>query len=126
MCEHDLPAAILGIAFKGGVDIATGSPAMLCRCLLEERGRSALVYDERCGLTPELRGPHVFLVGTRHPEHPSFPFPAGSVVIDPWRYIPPREGVQVIAVGGAGVEDLHGGNGREPSRLAATAMLSRT
>jgi UDPglucose 6-dehydrogenase len=102
MCEHDLPPAILGIAFKAGTDITTGSAAVLCRRLLEERGHSPVVYDARCGLTPELDGPHVFLVGARHPEHVDFPFPEGSVVIDPWRFVAARDGVTVIPVGGQG------------------------
>lgn len=101
VCRHDLPTAILGIAFKAGTDIITGSPAILCQRLLEERGRTPVVYDERCGQTPRIEGPHVFLVGARHPEHARFPFPPGSVVIDPWRYIPPQDGVEVIAVGAA-------------------------
>jgi hypothetical protein len=41
----------------------------------------------------------VFLVGSRHPEHVEYPFPAGSVVIDPWRYIPSRDDITVIPVG---------------------------
>jgi UDPglucose 6-dehydrogenase len=99
MCEHELPTAILGIAFKAGTDLAVGSAAVLCQRLLEERGRAPIVYDERCGLTPSIEGPHVFLVGARHPEHTRFPFPPGSVVIDPWRFVPPRDGVTVIGVG---------------------------
>lgn len=126
MCEHDLPKAILGIAFKAGTDIITGSAAVLCKQLLEERGHLPLIYDERCGLTPTIDEPHVFLVGARHPEHPDFRFPEGSVVIDPWRYVPEREGITVISVGagpdrvvasylpvdtGAAAQ-LHDGNGR--------------
>jgi UDPglucose 6-dehydrogenase len=99
ICEHDLPPAILGVAFKAGTDLVTGSPAVLCQRLLKERGRDPVVYDQRCGLTPKIDGPHVFLVGARHPEHPDYPFPPGSVVIDPWRYIEPRDGVTVIPVG---------------------------
>ncbi len=99
MCGYDLPPAILGMAFKAGTDITTGSTAALCQRLLEERGRPPLIYDQVCGLTPALSGPHVFLVGARHPEHPEFRFPAGSVVIDPWRYIRPQPGVTVIPVG---------------------------
>ena len=99
MCECDLPTAILGLSFKAGTDITTGSPAGLCRRMLEERGRRPVVYDERCGLTPDIDKPHVFLVGARHPEHVEFEFPDGSVVIDPWRYIPSRPGITLVPVG---------------------------
>ena len=99
MSDYDLPPAILGLAFKAGTDITTGSPAALCRRMLHERGSDPVVYDARCGLTPEIDEPHVFLVGARHPEHVDFEFPAGSVVIDPWRYIPSRPDVTVISVG---------------------------
>jgi UDPglucose 6-dehydrogenase len=120
VCEHDLPTAILGLAFKAGTDLVTGSPAALCRRLLEERGREPVVYDERCGMTPAIDGPHVFLVGARHPEHPDFPFPEGSVVIDPWRYIPERDGMTVIPVGADGGPRTAGGNGRVHSGMLAT------
>ena len=99
LCEYELPPVILGLAFKAGSSIATGSPAALCRKLLQERGRPPLVYDAHCGLTPEITEPHAFLVGAKHPEHPDFAFPPGSVVIDPWRYIPSRPGITVIPVG---------------------------
>ena len=119
MCEHELPTAILGLAFKAGTDITTGSPAALCRRMLEERGRPAVVYDARCGLTPEIDGPHVFLVGARHPEHREFAFPAGSVVIDPWRYIPRQPGVTVVRVGVNG-----GGDGSAEAEPVLAEALS--
>jgi UDPglucose 6-dehydrogenase len=119
MCEHDLPPAILGVAFKAGTDIVTGSPAVLCQRILEERGFEPVVYDERCGFTSEINGPHVFLIGTRHPEHPEFPFPEGSVVIDPWRYIEPRPGVTVIPVGIAPCPD---GDAATVGACAVTAL----
>jgi hypothetical protein len=43
----------------------------------------------------------IFLIGTKHPDFVDFKFPEGSVVIDPWRYIPQRPGITVISVGRA-------------------------
>jgi len=43
--------------------------------------------------------PRCYVIGTRHREFVEFPFPEGSVVVDPWRYVPPRPGVRLIAVG---------------------------
>ena len=47
---------------------------------------------------PEF-APSVFLIGTRHELFREIKFPAGSVVVDPWRYIPDQEGVRVVRVG---------------------------
>jgi hypothetical protein len=43
----------------------------------------------------------VYVVATCHDEFaaPDWPYPAGSVVIDPWRIVPRRTGIEVIHVG---------------------------
>jgi putative (di)nucleoside polyphosphate hydrolase len=38
-------------------------------------------------------------IATEHPEFRDFPFAPGSVVLDPFRYIGPRDGVEVIGIG---------------------------
>ncbi len=56
---------------------------------------------------PHVHGPReslpkaVYLVGARHPEFEKYAFPRGSVVLDPWRYIPNQPGVEVIRLGQA-------------------------
>jgi UDPglucose 6-dehydrogenase len=102
MCAHDLPKAIVGYSFKAGTDLTVGSPALLLNAILEERGIRPFLYD------PHVEGaefdlsklePHVFLIGAKHPEFTSLTFPNGSVVIDPWRFLAPQDGVTLIPVG---------------------------
>ena len=103
MQEHALPKVILGYAFKADCNITTGSPALLLRAILEQRGEQVILMDPHVdpvsfdsGALPVA----VYLVGARHSEFPALQFPAGSVVIDPWRYIPADQpGVRVIPVG---------------------------
>ena len=102
MCAYDLPKAIVGYSFKSGTNRIVGSPALLLKTILEERGFQPLLYD------PYVEGarrdiaklwPHVFLIGAKHPEFTSLRFPKDSIVIDPWRYLPPQDGVGIIPVG---------------------------
>jgi len=97
---HDLPKVILGKAFKPETSLVAGSPSILLKNLLEERGHSVTLYDPHIdAVCPEF-GPSVFLIGTKHPEFEHFNFPVGSVVLDPWRYVAAQAGICVIPVGG--------------------------
>ncbi len=100
MEEHDLPKVVLGKSFKPETNITVGSPSILLKNLLEERGHAVAMYDPYVdGQMPEFE-PSVFLIGTKHPDFACFDYPEGSVVIDPWRYIPDKSGSSVIRVGG--------------------------
>jgi UDPglucose 6-dehydrogenase len=92
---------ILGKSFKCETNITVGSPAILLKNILEERGNEVEMYDPHVDTgAPVPRYPKsVFLVGTNHPEFTDFQFPKGSIVLDPWRYIPPQTGVDVVGVG---------------------------
>ena len=97
---------ILGKAFKPETNLLDGSPSLLLKNLLEERGHSVLMYDPHVDQgDPPKFGASVFLVGTRHPEFEFFVFPEGSVVLDPWRYIADRPGVNVIRIGAGNVDE---------------------
>jgi UDPglucose 6-dehydrogenase len=93
---------IYGRAFKAGTNLTVGSPATLLRNLLEERGFEVEMYDPHVdeGSCP-FDEPRVYFVATKHDEfaRDDFTFPAGSIVLDPWRYVPAREGVEVIPIG---------------------------
>ena len=92
---------VLGKSFKAGTNIVLGSPAILLKNLLEERGNDVEMWDPYVDVEqprPEFP-PSIFLIGTKHPDFVDFAFPKGSVVIDPWRYIPQQPGVEVIRVG---------------------------
>ena len=43
--------------------------------------------------------PALYFIGTKHLDFLTFPFVDGSVVLDPWRYIPDKAGVEVIRIG---------------------------
>lgn len=95
------PVWILGQAFKAGSDLTAGSPALLLRGLLEERGVRAGMWDPHVpgGEAPPVGVPLCYFIGTRHPEFRVFAFNPGSVVLDPWRYLPPRPGVELVPIG---------------------------
>ena len=99
MCEHKLPKVILGKSFKPETNIMLGSPSILCKNLLEANGHSVTMYDPYIDTKVPSFKPSVFLIGTKHLQFAKFNFPAGSVVIDPWRYIEPTSGVKLIRVG---------------------------
>lgn len=101
-----LEPAILGIAYKPGSHITTGSPALLVKGLHERANpHQPLVptYDPRVPGHDDphvLKKPHVYLIGCKHPEFQyAIDFPAGSVVIDPFRYIPDQPDVRVVRLG---------------------------
>lgn len=103
--QRDLPIGILGTAYKPGSRIVTGSPALLVKSLLERFGASVSTYDpyvsQKDADAPVIIAPHVLLVGCKHPEFTRLPIPTGSVVIDPFRYMPDRPGVKVVRLGQA-------------------------
>ena len=102
MCAYSLPKAIIGYSFKAGINLTVGSPALLLKAMLEERGFRLFLYDplvEGAERNLSKLAPHVFLIGARHQEFRALTFPKGSVVIDPWRYLAAQNGVTFIPVG---------------------------
>lgn len=93
---------IYGRAFKAGTNLTVGSPATLLANLLKERGFEVQMYDPHVDMTPcPFDRAGVYFVATNHSEFadPNWRFPQGSIVIDPWRYIPKQAGVEVMPVG---------------------------
>ncbi len=107
MEEHDPPQGarmlkvILGKSFKPETNITVGSPAILLKNILQERGHDVEMYDPYVDVDEPVPHypPSIFLIGTKHPGFVDFDFPMGSVVIDPWRYIPEKPGVKLVPVG---------------------------
>jgi UDPglucose 6-dehydrogenase len=99
--EPRLLKVILGKSFKLNSNITVGSPAVLLKNILQERGHDVEMYDPHVdiGLPTPTYPASIFLIGTKHPEFVEFKFPEGSVVIDPWRYVPQRPGIKVVSVG---------------------------
>ena len=93
---------IYGRAFKRGTNLTIGSPATLLANILQERGYDVAMYDPHIDQGPcPFNQAAVYFVATDHAEFAAadFKFPAGSVVIDPWRYIGSRAAIEVIPVG---------------------------
>ena len=104
MCSYNLPKGLIGYAFKAGTNICVGSPALLLARILEERGHHVFRYDpvvEKAEKDLSQMPPHVFLIGTNHPQFAKLQLPAGSVVIDPWRLVSANQDVQIVHVGAA-------------------------
>ncbi len=100
-CAIPIRKVILGKSFKPETNITVGSPAMLLKNLLDERGHHVEMYDPYVdvGLPVPSYPASIFFIGTKHPDFVDFDFPEGSIVIDPWRYIPQRCGIRVVSVG---------------------------
>ena len=108
--EHSngLPINILGKSFKPETNITTGSPSILLKNILEERGHPVFIWDpyvdepweeiKRMYDDSETES-QLYFIGTKHPDFTSFPYEKGSVIIDPWRYIPKQDSCEVIHIG---------------------------
>jgi UDPglucose 6-dehydrogenase len=93
---------IYGRSFKAETNLTVGSPATLLANILKERGFAVELYDPYIDGEPcPFNSAGVYFVATNHRQFATsdWEFPTGSVVIDPWRYIPRREGIDVIHVG---------------------------
>ena len=76
--ENNLPVCILGKAYKPGVHYEDGSSSILVGWYVENSYNIELVYD------PEEPINAVYLLGHMG-QHHDYPFPQGSVIVDPWR-----------------------------------------
>lgn len=100
-----LPVFILGTAFKADSPITVGSPALLLGRLLDRSGVLVNYFDpvttpedEIVG-APLLEGPGLFVLATDHSIFKGFPYPAGSIVVDPWGSAEDLPDVAVIRPG---------------------------
>lgn len=84
---------VLGRSFKPETNIEAGSPALLLHNILSESGNPVIADDM------DLDEPVTVIIGTQHERYKHYQFPKGSVVIDPFRFIPDQEGVKVIRIG---------------------------
>lgn len=104
---YDLPIALLGAAYKPGSDLVAGSPALLLAEQLQrtqelwESGTSVEIFDPHVAKYRPLppSEPHVFVVTCKHETWQHWDFAPGSVVLDPFGYIPDQPGVTVVRIG---------------------------
>jgi UDPglucose 6-dehydrogenase len=104
--KHDRKIYILGKSFKPETNITTGSPSILLYNILTEKGADVDILD------PHIDGEEYFLsrflaaeenplffIGAQHDAFRNLEFPTGSIVIDPFRYMPDIEGSTLIKIG---------------------------
>jgi UDPglucose 6-dehydrogenase len=84
-----LSVVLLGTAFKPNTNITTGSPARLLAHYLKTNSSIPFIQYDPCvnAADPPPRSRACYFVSTQHEDWEVFNFPAGSVVIDPFRYL---------------------------------------
>lgn len=92
-----LPGIILGKSFKPGVEMQAGSPAILLAHFVKKKGVKFHHFEFDI---PEVLPQAVYFIATMHETYKDLQYPLGSVIIDPFRYIPQKDGVEIIAIGG--------------------------
>jgi len=107
--EHkgDKKINIIGKTFKPETNITTGSPSILLKNILEERGESVTMWDpyvdEDITKVKEIfkwdKEPQLFFIGCKHEAFKQFYFMPESVVIDPFRYLEVNDNVKYIPIG---------------------------
>lgn len=85
--EHEGPYYILGKTFKEETNLIIGSPAILLKNILEERGVKITDYDPFVDEYDVNFKKGTYFVATRHNYFKHFNFPKGSTVIDVWRFL---------------------------------------
>ncbi len=101
--KSSLPVIILGKSYKPETNLVVGSPSILLKNLLEEKGFILDIYDpfvdDLQTYQKALVSPAIFVIGTKHKQFAKCRFPKSSIVIDPFRYIPEQDDVTVIGLG---------------------------
>ena len=100
-CLDGYPILILGKSFKPETNLTVGSPSILLKNILEERGHKVLMWDPYVDTNklPTGKEPMIYFIGTKHPDFTSYEYNDGSIIIDPWRYIPKQDTCEVIHIG---------------------------
>ena len=100
-CLDGYPIKILGKSFKPETNITTGSPSILLKNILEERGHDVEIWDPYVdgSENESQQEPMIYFIGTKHPDFTTYLYNQGSIIIDPWRYIPDINNCEVIRIG---------------------------
>lgn len=87
---------VLGKSFKPESKLENGSAGSLFVDILWKLyGVKPNEFAEDLAKLPRA----VYFIATKHARYKKYKFPRGSVVVDPFRYIPDRTGVKVIRIG---------------------------
>lgn len=98
-----LDIVVLGKSYKPETNVSTGSPAMLLANMLKERDIKFEHFDPYVdgfnNIIVDYSKPKLYFIATKHELFKNFVYPNGSIVIDPFRYIPKCNDYTVIRVG---------------------------
>ena len=101
--SYDMPKVILGKSYKPETNLTLGSPSVRLYNELAGGGVPVTIWDPHVDgveVPESLKGrPTVFFIGTKHESFQDFEYPDGSVVIDPFGYIKPRDGITLYRLG---------------------------
>ena len=98
--NNNLPIIILGKTFKKETNLMVGSPSILLKNILQEKGIVVDMYDPWIDSNSSPLGDTaIFFMGTNHDLFKDYKFPKGSIVIDPWRFIQEQDGIKLIKIG---------------------------
>jgi UDPglucose 6-dehydrogenase len=106
--KGDKQINILGKTFKPETNIETGSPSILLKNILEEKGETVRMWDPWVDDNNIMKVkeeyewdkvPQLFFIGCKHEVWKEFYFMPDSVVIDPFRYLEVHENVKYIPIG---------------------------
>ena len=106
--KGDRQINILGKTFKPETNITTGSPSILLKNILEEKGETVRMWDPYIDNSDIMKVkdeyewdkiPQLFFIGTQHKTFTEFYFMPDSVVIDPFRYLRVHDNVKYIPIG---------------------------
>ena len=100
-CADGYPIKILGKSFKPETNITTGSPSILLKNILEERKHEVEIWDPYVDESENefQQEAMIYFIGTKHPDFTTYSYNQGSIIIDPWRYIPKQNNCEIIYVG---------------------------
>ena len=99
---------ILGKCFKPETNMTVGSPSILLKNILEEKGEKVTMWDpyvDSMNLEEVSKKnfwetePQLFFIGTKHEAFKHFYFKPGSTVIDPFRYLKLNNEIRYIPIG---------------------------
>lgn len=100
--NRGLPVILLGKSYKPESDLTYGSPALLLANQLTTLGVEFRHWDPYLDKTDAslMARPAVYVICTKHAGFQNHAeFPSGSALIDPFRYINPQPGVEIVGLG---------------------------
>ena len=102
------PLLILGKSFKPETNILTGSPSIYLFNTLKKKKKNIFIWDPENDLIDyesfiknnSLNKKKIcYFIGTQHRAFLNIKFNKGSFVLDPFRYIKKREGINMVNIG---------------------------